>query len=86
MSLKPREEIGLETHSDISQFIRVERGKAKVVVGKSRYLLKKDDAVIIPAGQPHNVINVSKTASLKLYTLYSGQEHQPGTVQMNKPL
>jgi mannose-6-phosphate isomerase-like protein (cupin superfamily) len=41
------------------------------------------DAVIVPAGTHHNVINVSD-GLLKLYTLYSPPNHPDGTVHKTK--
>jgi len=32
MSLKPREEIGEETHEDVDQFFRFESGEGKVII------------------------------------------------------
>ena len=74
MCLKKGQEIGREKHPHTSQFIRVEKGKAKAVIGKSVYRLKSGDAVIIPAGKYHNIINTGKK-DLKLYTIYSPPEH-----------
>ena len=84
MSLKPGVEIGNEIHG-LDQFIRVESGKAKVVLnnGESEHEMTDDWAVIIPAGTFHNIINTGDT-ELKLYTLYSPPEHLKDTVQTTK--
>ena len=85
MSLKPGEEIGLELHDDIDQFIRIEQGQGRVVMGKSRAALTFDKevegdwAILIPAGYWHNVINTGDV-DLKLYSLYAPPEHPAGTV------
>lgn len=71
MRLKPKEEIGLEKHRG-TQFIRVEKGKAKAIVGTKTMKLKAGDSVMIPPNTKHNVI---ATTSLHLYTLYSPPEH-----------
>jgi mannose-6-phosphate isomerase-like protein (cupin superfamily) len=42
------------------------------------------DAIVVPAGTYHNVINESKTADLKLYTIYSPPNHSDGTVHKTK--
>jgi mannose-6-phosphate isomerase-like protein (cupin superfamily) len=81
MSLKPGEEIGEETHDDVDQFFRFEEGEGKVVIDHAEHRLKDGTAVIVPAGALHNVINTSKTANLKLYTIYSPPEHQDGVVR-----
>lgn len=80
MSLKPGEDIPFEVHEGHDQFIRVESGSAKVVIGKKAFNLKDDDVVIIPAGHRHYVCNDSKFKPLKLYTLYAPPEHPKGTV------
>ena len=46
--------------------------------------MRDGDAVVVPAGTFHNVINTSKTAPLKLYTLYSPPNHPEGTVHKTK--
>lgn len=84
MSLKPEEEIGEETHGDVDQFFRFEEGEGKVVIDGKEHLVKDGDAVIVPAGAKHNVINVSKKQALKLYTIYSPPEHQDGTLRRTK--
>lgn len=84
MSLSPKEEIGLETHADTDQFIRVESGEGKCKIGSSEYDLKDGSAVVIPAGFPHNVWNTSSSETLKLYTIYTPPEHADGTIHKTK--
>jgi len=85
MSLKPGEEIGAEVHDSVDQFFRVEEGEGKVVVDqKEEHLVKDGDAVIIPAGTKHNVMNTSQSKDLKLYTIYSPPNHPDGTVHRDK--
>ena len=85
MCLQPGEEIGNEVHKKVDQFFRIEQGKAVFVFGnKEKHLVKNGDAVIVPAGTFHNVINASKTAKLKLYTLYSPPNHPDKTVHKTK--
>ena len=83
MSLKPGEEIGLETH-DLDQFIRFEQGEGKVILDGEEHKIQDDWAVVIPAGTRHNVINTSSGQDLKLYTIYSPPEHPAGTVHKTK--
>ena len=83
MSLLPGEEIGMEVH-DLDQFIRFEAGTAKVVLDGEEHEVGADWAVVIPAGTNHNVINVSDSEKLKLYTIYSPPEHPAGTVHVTK--
>jgi mannose-6-phosphate isomerase-like protein (cupin superfamily) len=84
MSLKPKEEIGLETHPENDQFLRFEGGTGRVVVDASKYSVKDGDAVVIPAGAKHNVINTSATDELKIYTIYSPPHHKDGTIHKTK--
>jgi mannose-6-phosphate isomerase-like protein (cupin superfamily) len=76
MALRPGEEIGMETHDDVDQFIRVEAGE--------EHPLRDGSAVVIPAGTKHNVVNRSRGEALKLYTIYSPPEHADGTVHRTK--
>ncbi len=84
MSLGPGEEIGLETHDDGDQFIRVEAGKGKAILDGEEHELADGSAVVIPAGTEHNIVNTSQQEALKLYTIYSPPEHPDGTVNKNK--
>ena len=85
MSLQPGEEIGNEVHNTVDQFFRIEEGEAKFVFsGKEDHVVKSGDAVIVPAGTFHNVINNSSKEPLKLYTIYSPPNHPDGTVHKTK--
>jgi len=84
MSLKPGEEIGEETHEDVDQFFRFEKGEGKVIIDDLEHKVKDGDAVIVPAGARHNVVNTSKRMNLNLYTIYSPPEHQDGVVRHTK--
>lgn len=85
MCLQPGEEIGNEIHPAVDQFFRIEQGEAKFVLnGKEEHVVGKNEAAIVPAGTFHNVINISKTTQLKLYTVYSPPNHPAGTVQKTK--
>lgn len=84
MSLRPKEEIGAETHPDNDQFIRFEGGRGRVEIDGNRYTVKDGDAVVIPAGAKHNVINTSAGEELKIYTIYSPPHHKDGIVRETK--
>jgi mannose-6-phosphate isomerase-like protein (cupin superfamily) len=84
MNLNPKEEIGEEVHRDNDQFFRIEAGQGKCVIDDSEYKLKDGDAIVIPAGAKHNIINTSKTAPLKMYTMYSPAHHKDGIVRVTK--
>ena len=83
MSLKPGEEIGEEVH-EVDQFFRFESGLGKVIIDADQYEVADGDAVVVPAGSKHNVINTSKDEDLKLYTIYSPSQHPDGTVHHTK--
>jgi mannose-6-phosphate isomerase-like protein (cupin superfamily) len=89
MRLAAGEDIGLESHPDNDQFIRIEHGQGRVELGISKgsvdetHEVEDDWAIIIPAGVWHNVVNTGGD-ELKLYSLYSPPEHPPGTVHRTK--
>jgi mannose-6-phosphate isomerase-like protein (cupin superfamily) len=89
MCLQPEEEIGLEVHHDRDQFIRIEQGAGRVVMGETRDDLSfkrevaEDDVVLVPAGSWHNVTNTGDEP-LRLYSVYGPAEHEPGTVHLTK--
>lgn len=88
MSIAPGAEIGLEVHH-VDQFIRVEAGEATVFTGPSEDAVSEhgkvstDMAILVPAGTWHNFVN-NGTEDLKVYSLYSPAEHDPGTVHVTK--
>lgn len=89
MSIPVHGEIGLEMHSNLDQFIRIEKGCALVRMGKSSAILDQqkkvsgDYAVVVPAGTWHNIVNIGKTP-LKLYSIYAPPQHPFGTVHKTK--
>ena len=84
MTLKVGEEIGSEVHPDRDQFFRFEQGVGEVHIDDTIHKVKDGDAVVVPAGSNHNVINTSQTEPLKLYTIYSPPEHKDGVVRVTK--
>jgi mannose-6-phosphate isomerase-like protein (cupin superfamily) len=91
MSLEVGESIGLEVHPDLDQFIRVEEGQGIAKMGDSRERpdfqvnVHEDNAIIIPAGKWHNLINTGNKP-LKLYSIYAPPEHPHGTVHETKEI
>ncbi|RRD44369.1 cupin domain-containing protein [Buchananella hordeovulneris] len=85
MSIPVGGDIGLEAHDDVDQFIRIEGGKGKCVMGESAESLTfeqevaDDDAILVPAGLWHNIVNTGDEP-LQLYTVYGPADHKPGTV------
>ncbi len=84
MSLKPQEEIGLEIHQENDQFFRFEKGQGKCIIDGNEYSVEDGTAIVVPAGAEHNIINVSETEDLKLYTIYSPAHHKDGIVRQTK--
>ncbi|KXH81907.1 cupin domain-containing protein [Sporosarcina sp. HYO08] len=89
MSLNVGEEIGLEMHPDVDQFLRIEQGQGIVQMGRSRdrldfrRMVDDDSAIMVPAGTWHNLTNTGNVP-LKLYTIYAPPNHPFGTVHMTK--
>ena len=84
MSLNPGEDIGKETHHGVDQFIRVEAGHGKSILNGEEHELHDGSAVVIPSGTEHNIVNLSDTAPLKLYTVYAPPEHPDHTIHKSK--
>lgn len=83
MTLQPDEEIGTEIHEKVDQFFRIEQGEAKFFIDKKEFVARDGDAVIVPAGAKHNVVNVG-LGPVKLYTIYSPPNHPDGTINKDK--
>ncbi|HOS70258.1 MAG TPA: cupin domain-containing protein [Bacillota bacterium] len=89
MSINVGEDIGLEIHPEIDQFIRIEEGQGIVKMGERKDRLDfqrkvyDDFAFIIPAGTWHNLINTGNKP-IKLYSIYAPPQHPRGTVHKTK--
>jgi len=89
MSILPNEDVGLEAHSNLDQFIRVEEGQGFVKMGPTKEDLrfykdiKDDDAILIPANTWHNIVNTADYP-MKLYSIYAPTEHPRGVKQETK--
>lgn len=83
MSIAPGTDIGEEVHT-LDQFIRCEEGKGKSVISGVEHEFGAGFAVIVPAGARHNIVNLSATEPLKLYTLYAPPNHKDKTVHATK--
>lgn len=85
MCLQGGEEIGNEVHPNVDQFFRIEEGKARFVFNnKEEHVVGDGDAVVVPAGTYHNVINASSSKPMKLYTIYSPPNHPDGTIHKTR--
>lgn len=76
-------EIGAEIHDENDQFFRFETGVGKVVIDDNEYAVKDGDAIIVPAGAEHNVINIGDEP-LRLYTIYSPAHHKDGIIRTTR--
>ena len=89
MSINARDDIGLEMHPDLDQFLRIEEGQGLVMMGPSKDRLSFQQRVspgyiiIIPAGTWHNLINTGCTP-IKLYSIYAPPNHPFGTIHRTK--
>ncbi|EMI09190.1 Mannose-6-phosphate isomerase [Anoxybacillus gonensis] len=89
MSLRVGEDIGLEMHRGVDQFLRIEQGEGIVRMGKKKNELTFErrvtdgSAIFVPAGTWHNVINIGNVP-LKLYSIYAPPQHPAGTVHPTK--
>lgn len=89
MSLNPGEDIGLEIHPNVDQFLRIEQGQGVTEMGKThdnlnfRRNVYDDFAIFIPAGTWHNLTNTGNIP-LKLYSIYAPPNHPFGTVHPTK--
>jgi mannose-6-phosphate isomerase-like protein (cupin superfamily) len=81
MSVK--DEIGMETHPKLDQFIRIEKGKGKAIINGREFPIKDGSAFIVPQGAKHNVINTGD-GDLKLYTIYAPPNHPKGVIDVTR--
>ncbi len=84
MSLQPGEDIGMEVHLNVDQFIRIEAGQGKAILDGQEYEIGENFAIVIPAGTQHDILNTSDTEKMKLYTVYSPPNHPPQTIHVTK--
>src|SRR3712207_6130059 len=83
MTLQPGEEIGEEGHEDHDQFFRIEAGEGQVIIDGQATPIEDDDAIVVPAGARHNVVNTG-AEPLRLYTIYGPPEHRDAVVRHTK--
>jgi mannose-6-phosphate isomerase-like protein (cupin superfamily) len=89
MSINVGEDIGIENHPNVDQFLRIEQGRGLVKMGHRRddmniqANVSDNDAIIVPAGTWHNLINTGGIP-LKLYSIYAPPQHPHGTVHVTK--
>lgn len=84
MSVPPLGEIGMETHPDNDQFLRIESGVGKAIIDGNEQEFSAGWCVIVPAGSQHNIVNTSDLDELKIYTVYSPAHHRLDVVHATK--
>jgi mannose-6-phosphate isomerase-like protein (cupin superfamily) len=84
MTLQPGEDIGAEIHNHNDQFFRFESGNGICIIDGNEYTVTDGDAILVPAGAKHNVVNTGMKTELKMYTIYSPPNHQDGTIRTTK--
>lgn len=89
MHINEGEDIGLEMHPDVDQFIRIESGQGEITMGDMEDMVdfkenvKENDIIMIPAGKWHNLVNTGRTP-LKLYSIYAPANHPHGAIHKTK--
>ena len=91
MAIPAGGDIGGEIHGENDQFLRLESGKGKVVMGESKDNISferevgHDDVILIPKGLYHNVTNIGDEP-MKIYSIYGPAHHAEGTVHATKEI
>lgn len=89
MSIPVGGDIGVEVHPDTDQYIRVEEGQGAAKIGacrerlETRWNLVTGDAVFVPAGTWHNIVNTGR-CPLKLSSIYAPPHHPRCTLQQTR--
>ena len=86
MSLLPGQDIDMEIHQGVTQFVRIELGFGKAIIGNNEVDLSNGTAITIPPGTSHKIVNTSRDMPMKLYTIYSPPVHDPFEIQDTEPL
>jgi mannose-6-phosphate isomerase-like protein (cupin superfamily) len=84
MSLKAKEEIGMEVHHDVDQFFWIVKGTANTVLDGVEGTVTEGEVLIVPRGTMHNLTNADSRCGLKLFTVYTPPNHPDGTVHKTK--
>lgn len=85
MSIPVGESIGLEVHPETDQFLRLDAGKGRCVMGPAEDDLSFEQDVAdgwsiqVPAGMWHDVINTGDEP-LQVYAIYAPVHHAAGIV------
>lgn len=85
MCLRVGEDIPKEKHKFTTQFIRIEEGNGRAVIGDKSYILRDGVSLVIPPNTNHYIKNTSKTKSLKLYAIYTPDNHPSNEIIHRQP-
>ena len=86
MSIPVGESIGLEVHPETDQFLRLDAGRGRCMMGpaKDELTFSQDVedgwSIQVPAGTWHDVVNTGDEP-LRLYAIYAPVHHAQGIVQ-----
>lgn len=87
MSIPVGEDIGLESHPETDQFLRLDAGRGRVQMGPTKDEVTFDQEVedgwgiFVPAGTWHNVTNIADEP-MRLYAIYAPVHHAVGKEQV----
>ncbi|MEZ5088106.1 MAG: cupin domain-containing protein [Tessaracoccus sp.] len=86
MSIPVGGSIGLEQHPETDQFLRLDSGQGRVLMGSARDALDYQQdvsdgwSIQVPAGTWHDIVNTGDVP-MRLYAVYAPVHHAPGVVQ-----
>lgn len=83
MAIPEGGEIGGETHEGHDQVLIFVQGAGKAKIGETVVAVREGHMSFVPSGAFHNFINDGE-GPLKLYTMYSPQEHEPNIEHATK--
>jgi mannose-6-phosphate isomerase-like protein (cupin superfamily) len=83
MSLKPQQDIGMETHATHDQFFRIEKGRGEISIDGVTQKVESGMGIVVPAGARHNLTNTGDTP-MQVYTIYGPPNHVDQLEQKTK--
>lgn len=89
MNIAPFDDIGIEMHPHVDQFLYIESGRGLFRTGPDRktfnqqIMVGENSGMFVPAGTWHNVVNITNRP-LRLFSIYAPQQHPKGTVHRTK--
>lgn len=91
MQINQGEDIGLEVHPTLDQYLMIINGNGIAMMGKTETQLNYQKnvqngcGIFVPAGTWHNVINTGNRP-IKLFSIYAPPAHPHGTVHQTKEI